>query len=169
MPKIATTFGGAINDTSTLEYQESILIGKLLSSKSFMVRNGGYKGLMEGVSKGIYENKGFVTGITCGTFKSTKGNEYLTRNIVATDIFDRLKLLIDESSVFIVQRGGVGTLSEISLVIDIARKLENPPKIYLIGFIWKEIFDKILSDKEKQLLTFCLDYKEFETIFNEKN
>lgn len=169
MPKIATTFGGAINDTTTKEYQESILIGKLLSSKSFMVRNGGYRGLMEGISKGVYENKGFVTGITCSTFKSTKGNQYLTRNVVATDIFDRLKLLIEESNVFIVQRGGVGTLSEISLVIDIARKLENPPKIYLIGDIWKQIFETILNDKEKELLTFCLNYKEFETIFNEEN
>ena len=75
--KHAAFFGGGMKDTESIEYKETILIGNLLADKGYLVKNGGYYGLMEAVSKGVSENNGIVHGFTYKTFKSTKGNKYL--------------------------------------------------------------------------------------------
>ena len=169
MPKVATFFGGGLKDTESIEYNESVLIGNLLGEHEYMVKNGGYSGLMEAVSKGASENGSDVLGFTCRTYRSVIGNEYLTRTIPCDDIYERLRNLISSSNIFITHRGGIGTLSELSLVIDECRKMKNPPKIYIIGDIWKTIFEsfkgKIMSEKEFGILTFCEDYKDFESKF----
>lgn len=46
MKKYATFFGGAINDRTTKEYSDSILIGELLALNGYTIKNGGYRGLM---------------------------------------------------------------------------------------------------------------------------
>ena len=131
--KYATLFGGGHRDTTSIEYKETILIGKLLADKGYVIKNGGYFGLMEAVSKGASENNGEVLGFTCRTFRTIKGNDYLTKNYPCDDLYIRLKCLLEESEVFIVQRGGLGTLSEIATLLDEARKMEAPPKIYVTG------------------------------------
>ena len=83
--KNATLFGGGLNITNSLDYKETIKIGELLAEYNFTVKNGGYKGLMEAVSKGVSNNEGTVIGVTCASFKSTKGNEYLSETIVEGD------------------------------------------------------------------------------------
>jgi len=140
---IATVFGGAFDDKTTKEYNETILIGKLLADKGYVVKCGGYKGIMEAVAKGVSENGGQVIGYTCGTFKNTKGNEYLTETIVAVDIYDRLRFLIEDVDLFIVQRGGIGTLAEMFLVLDEIRKMKNKPRVILIGEFWNDIIKTI--------------------------
>ena len=166
--KKATLFGGTVNDTTTKEYKDTVLIGKLLAEKGYIVISGGYRGMMEAVSKGAVENGGTAIGVTCADFKSTKGNKYLTTTVVADNIFRRLRDLIISSDVFIVQKGGIGTLSELFLTWDILRKQDNPLEIYLIGDHWHDIINAIeplLSDKEWDIPITCKDYKEFEILF----
>lgn len=156
--------GGGHKDTTTVEYQESILIGKILIENGYAVKNGGYYGIMEAVSKGATEANGIVVGFTCKTFSSTKGNDYLTKNIPCEDLYDRLRHLLTGSDIFVVQKGGLGTLSEISTLLDEARKMTNPPKIYIMGEIWKKVFDSlkvIMNEKEFSLLTFCDSVEDF--------
>ena len=116
----ATFFGGAINDTTTIEYKDSIEIGRILATYNYEVKNGGYRGLMEAVSLGAstVENSKII-GHTVKSFGSVKGNKYLTETVVCENIYDRLKCLNEDSDIFIVQRGGIGTLSELFLVLDI--------------------------------------------------
>lgn len=153
--KFATLFGGALNDTSTPEYLDSVKIGKTLVEKGYVLKSGGYRGLMEAFSKGGKEAGGEVIGVTCQSFGSTKGNDYLDINIQAADIFDRLRELMD-SEIFVVQKGGIGTLSELFLLWDIIRKKKDLPPVYLIGAHWNEIilsvFD-LTSYKERSMLT----------------
>jgi uncharacterized protein (TIGR00725 family) len=166
--KYATVFGGGFRDTTTIEYQESILIGKLLSDNGYVVKNGGYYGIMEAVSKGASENGGIVIGFTCRSFSSTKGNPYLSLNIKSDDTYDRLRELITGSEIFIVQKGGLGTLSEVITLLDEARKVEHPPKIYVMGSIWKEVFTTlklIMNEKEQALVEFCENYEELKNNF----
>lgn len=167
--KYATFFGGAKNDTTTREYLDSILIGELLAAQNYIVKCGGYRGLMEAVSKGVKNSNGNVIGYTCKTYKSIIGNEFLTETVVCENIYDRLKKLIEGSQIFIAQSGGIGTLSELSLVLDEARKQEIKPKIFLIGYNWEVIFSyirDIMSENDFKMLTFCRNYHEFEHNFN---
>jgi len=163
MTKYATLFGGAMNITDSKEYEDTIKVGKLLTDLGYTIKNGGYRGMMEAVSKGAYENDGHAIGYTCKTFGYTKGNKYLHETIVANDIYDRLRNLIEGSELFIVQRGGIGTLSELFLCLDIIRKIkDNKPKVYLIGEFWTDIFgilfENILHEKDKELITIVNDY-----------
>jgi hypothetical protein len=52
--------------------------------------------------------------------------------------------------------------------LDVYRKLDNKPKIILIGDFWKPIIDSlktIVSEKELNLLTTVSNYDEFIKIF----
>ncbi len=162
--KYVTFFGGAIRDTSTQEYKDSVLIGKLLGKNDFTVLNGGYGGLMEAVSKGALEEKAQVTGITCETFGKTKGNKYLSCEIKASDIYNRLRHLIQGVNIFIAQKGGIGTLAEVFLALDVNRKLKNETVIYLIGEHWEGIIksiESVITEKERSLIKFCKSYEDF--------
>lgn len=173
MKKVATLFGGAMNNTETPEYKDTVKIGNLLARSGYHIKNGGYRGMMEAVSKGASENKaGYTcTGYTCSTFASTKGNKYLTKTVVADDLYDRLRYLIEGTSLFIVQRGGIGTLSEICLALDLIRKKkkEDRPKVILVGLFWVDIFhglQTILSEKDTEGVVVVKDYIEFEKELN---
>lgn len=167
----STFFGGAINDTTTTQYKETILIGKFLADKNYNIKSGGYRGLMEAVSYGasLSKNKINIIGYTCKSFGYTKGNKYLTETIVCDDVFIRLNNLILDSTLFIFQIGSIGMLSELFLTLDVYRKLENKPKIILIGDFWKQIIvslKPIVSEKEINLLTIVSNYDEFTTLFD---
>ena len=170
--KYATFFGGAMNDTTTKEYQDSTYIGHLLALRGYQVKNGGYRGLMEAVSFGVRlsSRKSKAIGYTCKSFGSTKGNQYLDEVIECEDIFDRLRGLINESEVFVVQKGGIGTLAELFLTLGIIRKSKNPPKIFLIGDEYKNLINCMggfIDDKLKSSIVLCEDYLDFEFKFTE--
>lgn len=160
MSKIAAVFGGAKNDKNSKEYLDSVLLGQILATKSYQVKTGGYYGIMEAVSKGVFENGGTSIGHTCSTFKTTKGNKYLTETIPAKNIYERLEMLVENTDIFILQKGGIGTLSELFLTIDVVRKLENKPKILLIGEFWEDIMKSVsqfLNNGEESLYEIIYD------------
>ena len=163
MIKSAVIFGGGLKDSNTKEYLETIEIGKMLSHNGYDIKSGGYYGIMEAVSKGCSEANGHSIGYTCKSFKTTKGNKYLSETIECDNIYNRLENLIEGSDLFIVQRGSYGTLSELFLTLDIVRKMENKPTILLIGGFWNDIFKSIfqlVNENEVNLFTIIDDYKD---------
>jgi hypothetical protein len=169
MKKYATFFGGSYNITDTPEYLDSVKIGEFLAKKKYIIKNGGYRGLMEAVFKGANESSGKVIGYTCELFKSTKGNDYLSETIVCKNIFERLNYLISELSVFIIQKGSFGTMSELFLLLDITRETKVKPDIFIIGEMWNDIFNQIMQHVNvgyMKHIHFCKDYKEFEIMFD---
>lgn len=165
--KIATFYGGALNDKTSVEYIETVNIGLFLADRNYTIKSGGYKGLMEAVSMGanISVNKVDIIGYTCESFGHWKGNAYLNKTIVCPNIYDRLEKLIKDSQLFVIQKGGIGTIAEIFLTLDIIRKqIENVPNIILIGDFWIDIFNSlkvIISEKELKLITIVKNYDEF--------
>jgi hypothetical protein len=158
--KTAAVFGGAKNETNSKEYLDSVLLGQILATNGFRVKTGGYYGIMEAVSKGVFENGGTAIGHTCKTFKTTKGNKYLTETIPSNNIYERLEMLIEYTDIFILQKGGIGTLSELFLTLDVVRKLENKPKILLIGEFWKDMMKSVsqfLNNGEENLYEVIYD------------
>jgi uncharacterized protein (TIGR00725 family) len=167
--QFATLFGGAMKITDSPEYLQTIEIGKLLAEHNYIVKNGGYGGMMEAVSKGASEAGGYVVGYTCATFGTHSGNKYLSTEIKKDDIYDRLRGLISGGDLFIVQKGGLGTLAELFLTLDVIRKYpkENQPKVILFGKFWKDIMSPILmTDKEKNLFVIIETVDEFKYLLN---
>lgn len=140
-----TIFGGSKNITNSKEYIETIEIGKFLAEKGYTIQSGGYYGVMEAVSIGATSvTDGKALGYTCQSFPSSKGNKYLTGTIVCKDIFDRLRELTGNTNLFVIQKGSVGTLTELFLVMDKLRR-EKPEdgRIILIGSFWVEMMNSL--------------------------
>lgn len=166
--KIVTLFGGSL-DLKTPAYYDTIAIGHILAEKGYSVMSGGYGGMMEAVSKGVTEGGMKAIGVTCATFPSTKGNEFLSETVVANDIHDRLRHLTNpQHYYYIAQVGGLGTFAEVFLTLDIIRKKSNSKgKMILVGSHWKPIFESLkmyMTPKESDLLVFIEDSNGLKTI-----
>ncbi len=165
--RYATTFGSSTISPYDKEYQEAINIGKFLAKKGFIVKCGGYQGLMEAVSLGVKEAKGECIGITLKEFnKRRPKNPNLSKEIIAENLFDRVKLLCQYSELFIVQKGSLGTLNELFFVWTLRYANLGNFKIAMIGKEWENL--KKCDLIEKNLLKFLTFYKNAQE-FIEKN
>jgi uncharacterized protein (TIGR00725 family) len=158
--KIVTIFGGSKCREGDPEYAQAREIGATLAEAGYTICTGGYLGVMEAASRGAREKGGRVLGIVMNQFKS-EPNRFLTDKVATDHFYDRLQHLITRSAGFIALKGGMGTVTEISLVWNklVTRVLEPRPLI-LLGECWHPVVDAwkqnlVVSDKELSLLSFA--------------
>jgi uncharacterized protein (TIGR00730 family) len=148
-----TFFGSSSVKPGEPEYDQAMELGGLIAKAGFVVRNGGYGGTMEAGAKGAAESGGASTGILLKGFWGNKGNKWLSERKYASDIYERLKFLIDSSDAFIVLPGSSGTLAEISLLLEMmAKGIITLAPVIFIGDYWKPFltfFNGLLPNAEK--------------------
>ncbi len=139
--KIVTIFGGSRCNQNSPEYQEAREVGGILAEAGFTICTGGYLGVMEAASRGAREKGGRVLGIVMNQFKG-EPNRFLTDKVATDHFYDRLQNLITRSVGFIALRGGMGTVTEVSLVWNKLQTgvLEKRPLV-LLGDCWKQVVD----------------------------
>jgi len=141
--KRITVFGGSRCGPDTAEYGEALKLGRLLVEAGFDVCSGGYSGIMEAISRGAHEAGGHVIGVTMEQFKSAP-NPYLKKIEPSADFYARLQMLIRESVGYIALRGGMGTVTEISLVWNKLVMGVLPPRpLILLGECWPKAINCI--------------------------
>jgi uncharacterized protein (TIGR00730 family) len=158
--KRITVFGGSRCGPDAAEYKEALKLGRLLVEAGFDVCSGGYSGIMEAISRGAHEAGGHVIGVTMEQFKSAP-NPYLKKVEPSADFYARLQILIRESVGYIALRGGMGTVTEISLVWNklVMGVLPQRPLI-LVGECWPKAINCIrehlvVSDDDMTHLIFA--------------
>jgi uncharacterized protein (TIGR00730 family) len=163
--RIITIFGGSKCGENSPEYQQAKELGARLAEAGFTICTGGYLGIMEAASRGAREKGGRVFGIVMNQFKS-EPNRYLTDKVATDHFYDRLQNLITRSVGFVAFRGGMGTVTEISLVWNKlqTRVLERRPLV-LIGECWKQVVDcwkqeLVVSDSDVSYLDFAENAEE---------
>lgn len=146
--KVITIFGTGRAKAGDSAYILAIEIGKLLAQASFTIANGGYGGTMLAAAKGAAQAGGEIIGVTCSAFKSSKANEYVTREIVTASLDERLDTLIKLGQAYIVLPGGTGTLLELAKVWELKNKgfLKREKPIILIGGFWKQLIELVATD-----------------------
>lgn len=171
--KIVTIFGGSRCGENSPEYQEAKELGGLLAEAGFTICTGGYLGIMEAASRGAREKGGRVFGIVMNQFKG-EPNRFLTDKVATDHFYDRLQNLITRSVGFVALRGGMGTVTEISLVWNKlqTRVIEDRPLV-LLGDCWKNVVDclqenLVVSDADVKFLKFAHDAEEASRIIIEK-
>lgn len=139
--KIVTIFGGSRCREDSPEYKEAKEVGARLAEAGFTICTGGYLGVMEAASRGAREKGGRVFGIVMNQFKG-EPNRYLTDKVATDHFYDRLQNLIGRSIGFVALRGGMGTVTEISLVWNKLQTgvLEKRPLV-LLGDCWKPVVE----------------------------
>lgn len=139
--KIVTIFGGSKCGENSVEYQQAKEVGRRLAEAGYTICTGGYLGVMEAASQGAREKGGRVLGIVMNQFKS-EPNRFLTDKVATDHFYERLQNLITRSVGFIAIRGGMGTVTEISLVWNKLQTgvIEDRPLV-LLGDCWKNVVD----------------------------
>ena len=172
--KIVTIFGGSRCGENSEEYRQAKQVGERLAEAGFTICTGGYFGVMEAASRGARERGGRVFGIVMNQFRS-EPNRYLTDKVATNHFYDRLQNLITRSVGFIALRGGMGTVTEISLVWNKMQTgvLEKRPLV-LLGNSWKKVVEcwqenLVVSNADVAFLDFAETADEACNIIIEKS
>src|SRR6185436_13791973 len=158
--RIVTIFGGSKCREDSHEYAEAHRVGELLAEGGFTICTGGYAGVMEAASRGAHEHGGRVIGITMNQFKS-EPNRYLTEKIPSEHFYERLQRLITQSAGYIALRGGMGTVTEISLVWNkMQTHVLAPRPLVLLGDCWPPVVQEwqrslAVNDDDVGILDFA--------------
>jgi uncharacterized protein (TIGR00730 family) len=149
-PKIISVFGSSRTAVGSPDYEEARTTGRLLAEAGFVTMTGGYNGTMEAVSRGAKEAGGRVIGVTISLFDSRRlsANAWVDEEIKKPDYISRVHHLVQESDGYVALRGGVGTLTEVSLTWSLLQveAISRRPLI-CVGERWK----RALRDMVKEL------------------
>jgi len=172
--RIVTIFGGAKCRELDAEYEQARQVGQLLADAGFTICTGGYLGVMEAASRGAHERGGRVLGIVMNQFKG-EPNRYLTDKVATPHFYERLQRLITRSVGFVAVRGGMGTVTELSLVWNkIQTRVIAPRPLVLLGECWPPIVrvwqeHLVVSDEDVAALDFAQTAEEAVAIIKEKS
>ena len=141
-PRRVTVFGSSRVVADDLEYQEAARLGRILAEAGYVVYTGGYAGAMEAVSRGVVESGGVAIGVTVRLWaKRARANPWITREVVAHNLFTRLRLLTG-SDAYVALPGGPGTLSEVALAWNLVQTESIEPRpLVLVGPRWRALVD----------------------------
>lgn len=134
--KVITVFGSSRPRFGDTHYAEAELLGKELARRGFTVCTGGYRGVMEAVSRGAKEAGGRTLGVTAEFFAS-RTNKWVDKEIRVKNWRDRLFELVDRGHGYIVCRGGTGTLVELAVVWEMLNKgVMQARPVVAMGDFW---------------------------------
>ena len=140
--KTIAVFGSSRRNEDSKYYREAYDLGRALARAGYAVLSGGYNGSMGAVSRGAREAGGCVIGVTCAVFDPLPPNAWLTEEIKAPTMLDRLAIMLDRADGFVAVRGGIGTLSEVTLAWSLLQTRSQMGKpLVLLGADWQAIVD----------------------------
>ena len=140
--KTIAVFGSSRREENSDLYREAYELGRLLAQAGYKVMSGGYGGSMAAVSRGAAEAGGQVIGVTCALFDPLAPNQWLHEEVKAPDLLARLACLMERGDGYVALRGGIGTLSEVTLAWSLlqTRSLKDRPLV-LLGADWQALMD----------------------------
>ncbi len=143
--KTIAVFGSSRREADSALYWEAYELGRLLAEAGYAVLNGGYGGSMAAVSRGAREAGGHVIGVTCAIFDPLPPNPWLTEEIKARTMLERLAIMFDRATGFVAVRGGIGTLSEVTLAWSLLQTRSQDGKpLVLLGADWQAVVEAFL-------------------------
>lgn len=133
-------FGSSSAHPSSREWKSAYRFGVLAAERGWTVVCGGYGGIMEGVSKGVRDGGGRVIGICTAELNRTP-NPYLTEVEWVPTYPLRLARLIEVAEVYVFFEGGIGTFTELFLVLTMRNRQIGTSKPCIV--IGKEMEEKV--------------------------
>ena len=111
------------------------VIGNTLSKKKYkMLYGGGHSGLMGVISSAFYYSGGEVEGVTVDYFVKNIKNGKPIKLTVEDDLISRLTKIIKQADLFLILPGGIGTLTELTMVLQLNELEEMNKPVYLMNY-----------------------------------
>jgi uncharacterized protein (TIGR00730 family) len=141
--KIVTVFGSSAAEPVGALYQVAYELGRTVADLGLTLCNGGYGGTMEAAARGAVETGGHTIGVTCGLFGRGGPNRFIREEITASDLFERIRLLLELGRAYVVLSGGTGTLAELALAWELLNKrlLSGRRPLIVLGDAWRPLID----------------------------
>lgn len=148
--KIISVFGSSAPRPGSADYEAARTVGRLLAEAGLVTQTGGYSGVMAAVSQGANEAGGHVIGVTSAqveAFRPMPANRWVKEEIKHRSLRERLLHLVDHCDGAIVMPGGIGTLSELSLIWSFVQVNEVPPRpIVAVGGLWQRTLAAFIDE-----------------------
>jgi len=163
-----TVFGGSQPKEGDSAYAEAYALGKMLAERGHAVMTGGYIGTMEATSRGAFEAGGHVIGVTCDEierWRPVKPNQWVAEECRRKTLIERMQVLIQDCDAAIALPGGIGTLTEIALMLNLmaVESMHRRPLV-LVGNGWQSVFDQFstqfdvyIAGKLRELVQYTED------------
>ena len=134
-------------ETTSENFRLAYDVGKFIAGNGAVLVCGGLSGTMEAVSKGAFENGGYVVGFLPGENKAD-ANPYVHVAIPTGMGIGRNVLVVRASDALIAFPGFYGTLSEIALALNLGKTVVYMPGAWDLkriapvdSALYKEAFD----------------------------
>lgn len=140
-------FGYADAKPKSRLYGEVFDTAKLLAENDFTVVNGGGPGVMDASTKGAEAGEGDTVAVTfypedAPGFEGRYVANVVDREIVTGNYVERMFKLMEVADIFIIFKGGTGTISEFGTAWALARLYIGHHKPFILyGEFWKEVME----------------------------
>lgn len=138
-------FGSSQTVPGTPQWDQAFSCGRLLATAGFGVATGGYGGTMEAVSAGAASVGGVpIIGVTApSVFPARSGaNTHVNDERPATELAERIGMLIEQTDASIALPGSIGTFAELMLAWNYAFvapfSKRTPKPVVAVGTDWRE-------------------------------
>lgn len=138
-------FGHADSDPGSELYRQAFDTAKLLARSKYTIVNGGGPGVMEASTRGAEAAGGETMAVTfypkdAPGFEGRYVQNVVDREIVTGNYVERMFKLLEIADIYVIFKGGTGTISEFGTAWVLARLYFGHHKPFvLFGDFWYEV------------------------------
>lgn len=156
-------FGDADLSKNDPVYKDAYETAKILAQNGFTIVDGGGPGVMQAATTGAQEGDGPTLTVTFDPvdapgFEGRYLHNVPDKEIVTTNYIERMFKLMEYGDMFIIFKGGSGTISEFGTAWVLAKLYYGHHKPFILfGHFWAEIIDclrKGMNIDKKELSVF---------------
>lgn len=149
-------FGDSEVSENDPTYQDAFEVAKILANNGFTIVNGGGPGVMNASTQGAKAANGETLSVTfypkdAPGFEGRYLGNVTTQEIKATNYIERMFKLLEHAHLFLVFKGGTGTISELGTAWVLGKLYYGHHKpLILYGDFWSPVIEAM---KENLLIS----------------
>lgn len=164
-------FGDADISPADETYKSAFDVAEMLAREGYVIVDGGGPGVMEAATSGAKKGGGNTISVTFDPvnapgFEGRYVKNLADEEIITTNYVERMFKLMEYGDIFIIFKGGSGTISEFGTAWTLAKLYYGHHKPFILyGEHWIPIIDSIKSNmnidaKEMSVFEICKNREE---------
>lgn len=140
-------FGDANISEDDKSYKDAYQVSKILAEKDYVIVNGGGPGIMNASTSGAESVGGSTVSVTfdpenASGYEGQYVKNVTDKEVVTTNYIERMFGLMERGDLFLIFKGGSGTISEFGTAWVLAKLYFGHHKPFILfGDFWVEIID----------------------------